>query len=209
MHPSTHHAIEIWGTILDYFFINHTLRQGTLARRSSPQEPPPAGSAPFGSIFTASHHIPLEQVAMPGNTAQLKPLLCSDQQIKLIVLASLILVVRIELSCIVRTSPAAKYATASVATPPPSAIKLHHPCKVAALPAAAVRRILCAPGKPSALGPAGLRRWIMIGPRRRRVPIRGIVKRRFPSGKFRGQGGHAHHAIARTRCAADLLSVAD
>ena len=54
---------------------------------------------------------------------------------------------------------------------------------------------LCAPGKPSALGPAGLRLWIMIGPRRRRVPIRGIVKRRFPSGKFRGQGGHAHHAM--------------
>ena len=57
-------------------------------------------------------------------------------------------------------------------------------------------RILCAPGKPSALGPAGLRLWIMIGPRRRRVPIRGIVKRRFPSGKFRGQGGHAHHAMS-------------
>ena len=35
----------------------------------------------------------------------------------------------------------------------------------------------------------------MIGPRRCRVPIRGIVKRRFPSGKFRGQGGHAHHAV--------------
>ena len=26
--------IEIWGSILDYFFINHTLRPGTLARRS-------------------------------------------------------------------------------------------------------------------------------------------------------------------------------
>ena len=28
----------------------------------------------------------------------------------------------------------------------------------------------------------------MIGPRRRRVPIRGIVKRRFPSGKISGPG---------------------
>ena len=27
-------SIEIWGSILDYFFINHTLRPGTLARRS-------------------------------------------------------------------------------------------------------------------------------------------------------------------------------
>ncbi len=27
-------TIEIWGSILDYFFINHTLRPGTLARRS-------------------------------------------------------------------------------------------------------------------------------------------------------------------------------
>ena len=62
-------------------------------------------------------------------------------------------------------------------------------------PFASQKCILCAPGKPSALGPAGLRLWIMIGPRRRRVPIRGIVKRRFPSGKFRGQGGHAHHAM--------------
>ena len=49
------------------------------------------------------------------------------EQIKLIVLASLILVVRNELSCTVRTSPTAKYATASVATPPPPSIKLHHP----------------------------------------------------------------------------------
>ena len=58
-------VIELWDSILDYFFINHTLNPGTLARRSSLQEPPPADSAPFGSIFTASHHIPLEQVAMP------------------------------------------------------------------------------------------------------------------------------------------------
>ena len=26
--------IELWDSILDYFFINHTLRPGTLARRS-------------------------------------------------------------------------------------------------------------------------------------------------------------------------------
>merc|ERR1711969_140466 len=41
--------------------------------------------------------------------------------------SSLILVVRNELSCTMRTSPTAKYATASVAAPPPSSIKLHHP----------------------------------------------------------------------------------
>ena len=27
-------TIELWDSILDYFFINHTLRPGTLARRS-------------------------------------------------------------------------------------------------------------------------------------------------------------------------------
>ena len=27
-------SIELWDSILDYFFINHTLRPGTLARRS-------------------------------------------------------------------------------------------------------------------------------------------------------------------------------
>jgi len=53
-------TIELWDSILDYFFINHTLKPGTLAQRSSLQEPPPADSAPFGSIFTASHHIPLD-----------------------------------------------------------------------------------------------------------------------------------------------------
>ena len=33
------------------------------------QEPPSTGSAPFRSEFPASHHIPLEHVAKPGNTA--------------------------------------------------------------------------------------------------------------------------------------------
>ena len=27
-------SIEIWGSLLNYFFTNHTLRPGTLARRS-------------------------------------------------------------------------------------------------------------------------------------------------------------------------------
>ena len=47
--------IELWDSILDYFFINHTLRPGTLARRSPLQEQLPAGIAPFRSRFTASH----------------------------------------------------------------------------------------------------------------------------------------------------------
>ena len=33
-HTGLSGGIEIWGSILDYFFINHTLRPGTLARRS-------------------------------------------------------------------------------------------------------------------------------------------------------------------------------
>ena len=69
--------IEIWGTILDYFFITTRLDRARWPVVPPPKSPLPAGSALFESIFTASHHIPLEHVAMPGNNAQLKPLLCS------------------------------------------------------------------------------------------------------------------------------------
>ena len=62
-------SIEIWGSILDNFFINHTLRPGTLARRTPFRSH--RQQAALLSKVSSLRRIPLEHVAKPDNTAQL------------------------------------------------------------------------------------------------------------------------------------------
>ena len=68
-------GLKLWGSILHYIFINHTIRPGHAGPPYPLQETPPAGSVPFGGEFSASHHIPLEHVTKPGDNAQQEPLL--------------------------------------------------------------------------------------------------------------------------------------